>query len=89
MARRIAAKAERIEFAERYSLWGHQLLRDASRADLEESARQRRSQAAGNIRRARFEEALAKAMGASRKTVGAFFKPEDIERLASKHHVEE
>jgi len=87
LADRIEAKDERRAFMERYSLYGRQLIEDATVEDLLESAKHRRIMAAGNLKRAKFEEAVAKAMGRTTKTVSQFFSSVALNRIARKYDV--
>lgn len=87
LKKRVAAKEERRAFLQCYSLWGHKLLADATAKDLRESAERRRAQAAGTLRRAAFEEALARKMGNTTKTAGKFFTEEQIEKIAEQFDV--
>ena len=84
---RIAERAERRAFLERYSLWGHQMIQDATVKDLEESASKRRAQAEGNLRRADFELAVAKRMGKTRKRCGDVLSNDEVEKLARRFNV--
>jgi hypothetical protein len=83
---RVEAREVRRQFWDRYSLFGHQELGDATVADLRESASKRRAMAAGNIRRAKFEEAIADRMGSSTKPVRAVLKASLVEQLAEKYN---
>lgn len=87
LADRIEAKDERRAFMERYSLYGRQPIEDATVSDLLESAKHRKIMAAGNLRRAKFEEAVARAMGASAKTVGQFFTNAQLNTIARRYDV--
>lgn len=84
---RAKAAAERRKIWERYAIFGQRKLADATVTDLRRSIAARQSQAAGNLRHARFEREIMKAMGDSKKTVSEFFSLNRIEELARKYHV--
>jgi hypothetical protein len=78
--------AERRLLWDRYALFGHKPLRVAEKADLKESERARRAQAAGNIRCADFEAAVNEGLPKGKK-VGDFFAISKIVELAKAHNV--
>lgn len=83
---RLEKREERRKFWDRYTLFGHQALVDATSEELRESAARRKQMASTSLRRARFEVALADRMGDSTKTVGEFFKASEVARLAEEHN---
>jgi hypothetical protein len=78
--------AERRLFWDRYALYGHKPLKIAGKADLTESERARRVQAAGNIRCADFEAAVNTALPKG-KLVGQFYAIDKIIKIAKEHDV--
>lgn len=78
--------AERRLFWDRYALYGHKPLKIAGKADLTESERARRVQAAGNIRCADFEAAVNTALPKG-KLVGQFYALDKIIKIAKEHDV--
>ncbi len=80
-------KTEKVRsyFWDRYTLFGHMLLKEATADDLRESATRRRTQANTSLQRARFEMALADKMGTSKKTVPEHFKVDAVIALAEKY----
>lgn len=85
--RRAQAREDlRSHFWDRYSLFGHMSLKDARAEDLRESAAKRKQMASTNMRRARFELAVASRMGESKRTVGSFFDGATIDKLAEQYN---
>lgn len=78
--------AVRRLFWDRYALYGHKPLKLAVQADLRDSERARRAQAAGNIRCADFEAEVAKSLPKGKK-VGDFFAVTKLIEIAKKHNV--
>lgn len=85
--KRILQKEERRQFWDRYTLFGHQSLREAYRPDLKESAQKRIVQAEGSLSCAAFEKDMAGRMKNDRITVGRSFTNTKIIELAKVHHV--
>jgi hypothetical protein len=85
VAKRIAARIARVAFWDSYTLFGMQPLKTATRPMLLRSATSRETQAAGEIRMAKFERAIAKKLPNDRKVVGNTLTALEVETIAARH----
>ena len=85
VAKRITARMARVAFWDSYTLFGMHPLKTATRPMLLRSAKSRETQAAGEIRLARFERAIAKKLPNDRKVVGRTLSALEVETIAARH----
>lgn len=80
-------KQERRLFWDRYTLFGHTPLRDATRPDLDESVEKRKQQSNGILVCAAFEADISGRLRNDSIIVSKALKDKDIIALAKVHHV--
>jgi hypothetical protein len=81
-----ATRAAAIPFLDSYALYGGQVLGDATAAEVRASAVARRAQASTQIKRASFEDSVAKAVKGG-KTVRESMRDAFVASLAAAHKV--
>jgi hypothetical protein len=79
------AKVNRRTLLDSYALWGHTLLRDATKDDIRLSIEKRKIQVAGNLKAIRFEEAILAQMPEN-KTCGEALTVAKIDKLWMQHY---
>lgn len=87
MEERVKLKAERRLFWDRYALFGHLPLREATRPELHASVDSRTKQAEGNLACADFEKAVARQLKSDTAQVKHVLKNDALLKLARKHDV--
>lgn len=88
VGKRLAARIARRKFWDLYTLYGMESLKTATKEALLESANNRQQQAAGEIRLARFEQALAKKLNPGQRVIDGI-PIETVEKLAAKYGAEQ
>jgi hypothetical protein len=84
VADRVVGRIARQQFWDVYTLYGMTPIREATREMLEESASNREAQAAGEIRLAKFERAVAARLPNAKAKVRDNISIAQLEKMASK-----
>lgn len=87
--KRIAGRMARVQFWDRYTIFGMTPIGDATKKMLLDSAANREAQANGELLLARFERAVAAKMDSNRATVRSCLSVGDLEKMAAKYKAQQ